>query len=167
MNTDRIYKKDLEGVAKYATNLYMEVFPILEFQNNEYVRKILHDDIKYTGNIKKVYMKFIPEISAFYDDTRCIIKIFLPSTTLILKDKVGINIPINEAFVDLEITKKDLSTISLDFKEIKEKIHQKLLEYYDDIFFTLRSGMVNENKSMLVTAKYLNCNMKYVYTRGI
>lgn len=166
MNTDRIYKKDLEGLAKYATNLYMEVFPQLEFQNTTYTRKILTVNTKYTGTIKEIYMKCIPEISAYYDDKSCIIKIFMPSTVLIIKDKVGISIPINEAFIDLEISKKQLTQMSLDFKEVKEMIDQKLIEHYDNIFFNLRSGMISEDNEISISAKYLNCNMKYVYTRS-
>ena len=141
------YKFDLEGLARYVSNLDFKVSFDLCFEDDKMKRVNRYKD-GYTQRIVKYSINFKPKFSSFYSEDKCLIKIFVPKTSITfyaqyLNSSTTCNFEVDiieESFLEIEITKEDLANFSLDFNEVYEMILDKIQEYCSSQFEKLEKG---------------------------
>lgn len=165
----QIYKFNLEGLARYVSNLDFKVTFDLVFEDDILERFNKSND-SYTQRITKYMINFNPRFSSFYSDDKCLLKIFIPKTSITFyaqylnngaKCRFEVDV-LNESFLNIEITKEDLDNFSLDFSEAYEMILDKIDEYCSSQFKKLENGVWDKEDKWFISC---NCTFSQIYAQ--
>ena len=171
VRNQRCYKKNLEGLAKYISNLNFEAVLDLYFQK-DIMNRVNKSGDRYTQKIVSYLINFKPKFSSFYSRNECLIHIFIPQTSVRLRSKYvdntttccfNINV-LKETVLKIKISKKDLKGYSLDFKEVKEIVLDKISKYCEAQLRNLRDGLWDTEKTWFIDCDFTSCNLVAYYS---
>ena len=166
----KCYKFDLEGLARYASDLNFKVGLDLYFRDN-LMERVDRAGSNYTQYITNYSIEFTPVFSSFYSDNKCIIKLLVPATSIIFNVnylnsiascKFKIDNLLNESFLNIEIDKEDLNNFSIDFNEVNKLILDKINNYCDSQLRRLKHGLWDENRKWYISC---DCTFSQVYAQ--
>lgn len=170
MFKQKCYKKDLQGLAQYISELEFMVDVYMDFEDN-FLKRIDKNKSSYIQDIIESKYGFKPVFSSFYSDEECLIKILIPKSILKLvsqyktnSTKTYFSIPMNEFFVNITVSKDELESVSLDFREIVDTIEAKINEACHIELKNLVTGRWDEDNSWFITTGYHSCELSISYS---
>lgn len=171
MNKLKCYKKSIEGLALYVSELEFKVMPDLHFENDILKRYNKSGD-GYEQSILETKIELKPVFSSFYSDNECLIKILIPKTSMLVKaeyfDKSATcNFEIEilkEKFLTLTLSKEEVEQMTLDFQEADDYIREAIEEYCDGQFKNLKEGVMDIKNKWNIICDYYCSHVEIQYS---